>query len=213
MIKRIVRKLYSLSGKARCLDYGKGNCIRSSKRNIKNCKIRFFGNNNVVEISEAAQIGALEVVFLGSDNVLEIDEGVQYNKGRIWYASSNGSMDVGAQTLITEADLTITEPSMRISIGKRCLFAWGIDVRCGDGHPIVTIATGEKINHARPIIIEDHVWIAAKATILKGVTIQANSIVGADTIVTKNVPANSVVAGVPAKVVKEGVTWLLENKI
>lgn len=54
---------------------------------------------------------------------------------------------------------------------------------------------------AKPIVIERNVWIAAAATILGGVTIGENSVVGAGAVVTKDVPANSFVAGVPAKVI------------
>ena len=53
-----------------------------------------------------------------------------------------------------------------------------------------------------PIIIEDNVWICEGAVVLSGITIGKNAIVAANAVVTKNVPANSIVAGVPARVVK-----------
>lgn len=53
-----------------------------------------------------------------------------------------------------------------------------------------------------PIIIEDDVWIGARCLILKGVRIGARSIVAAGSIVTKDIPADSVAAGIPAKVIK-----------
>ncbi|MOA49611.1 2,3,4,5-tetrahydropyridine-2,6-dicarboxylate N-acetyltransferase [compost metagenome] len=53
-----------------------------------------------------------------------------------------------------------------------------------------------------PVFIEDNVWIGEKAVILKGVRIGHNSIVAAGAVVTKNVPPFSIVAGVPAKVIK-----------
>lgn len=53
-----------------------------------------------------------------------------------------------------------------------------------------------------PIVIEDDVWIGARCQILKGVNIGARSIIAAGSIVTKGVPADSVAAGVPAKVIK-----------
>jgi acetyltransferase-like isoleucine patch superfamily enzyme len=61
----------------------------------------------------------------------------------------------------------------------------------------------------KPIVIEDNVWIGCNVIILKGVTIGAGSIVAAGSIVTKNVPADSIVAGNPAKVIKENVKWIL----
>lgn len=53
-----------------------------------------------------------------------------------------------------------------------------------------------------PIIIGDNVWIGEKASILKGVKIGSNSIIGAGSIVTKDVPPYSVAVGIPAKVIK-----------
>ena len=53
-----------------------------------------------------------------------------------------------------------------------------------------------------PIIIGNNVWIGAHATILAGVTLGENSVVAAGAVVTKDVPAGAVVAGVPAKIIK-----------
>ena len=55
----------------------------------------------------------------------------------------------------------------------------------------------------KPITIKRNAWIGAAATILPGVTVGENAIVGANALVTKDVPANTVVGGNPAKVIKE----------
>lgn len=54
----------------------------------------------------------------------------------------------------------------------------------------------------KPILVKRNAWIAAGATILPGVTIGENSVVAAGALVNKDVPANTVVAGIPAKVIK-----------
>ncbi len=53
------------------------------------------------------------------------------------------------------------------------------------------------------VVIEENVWIGAAATILSGVSVGKNSVVAAGAVVNKDVPANTVVAGVPAKVIKQ----------
>ena len=53
-----------------------------------------------------------------------------------------------------------------------------------------------------PIIIGDNVWIGSKATILSGVKIGNNVVVGANSVVTKSIPDNAVVGGIPAKIIK-----------
>jgi len=54
-----------------------------------------------------------------------------------------------------------------------------------------------------PVVIEDHVWIGAKATILTGVRLGEGSIIGAGAVVTKDIPPYSIAVGVPAKVIKQ----------
>jgi acetyltransferase-like isoleucine patch superfamily enzyme len=69
------------------------------------------------------------------------------------------------------------------------------------GHPLEPSKRRAYVE-AKPIVIEKNVWIAASATILGGVTVGENSVVGAGSVVTKDVPANTFVAGVPAKVIR-----------
>jgi acetyltransferase-like isoleucine patch superfamily enzyme len=56
---------------------------------------------------------------------------------------------------------------------------------------------------ARPVIVEDDVWIGTRAVILPGVRIGYGSVIGAGSVVTKDVPPMTVVAGIPAKPIKK----------
>ena len=93
-----------------------------------------------------------------------------------------------------------------IKIGKDVAVSEGVIIRDSDIH---TIINGDKSvqNNTEPIIINNHVWIGMNATILKGVTIGEGSIVGACSVVTKDVPPNVIVAGNPAKIIRENVDW------
>lgn len=84
-------------------------------------------------------------------------------------------------------------------------FSCGRDVviRSYDGHRI--LRDGYKVS--APIRIGKHVWIGQGATILKNVNIGDGAIIAAGALVTKDVPAHSLVGGVPAKVIKENVRW------
>ena len=69
------------------------------------------------------------------------------------------------------------------------------------GHPLEPPKRRAYVE-AKPIVIERNVWIATGATIIGGVTVGENSVVAAGAVVTKDVPPNSFVAGVPAKVIR-----------
>ncbi|WP_412654540.1 DapH/DapD/GlmU-related protein [Hungatella sp.] len=70
------------------------------------------------------------------------------------------------------------------------------------GHPFSPKSRREKKAYSKPVTIGNDVWIGGNCTILPGVTIGNNVIVAAGAVVTKDVPDNCVVAGVPAKIIK-----------
>jgi acetyltransferase-like isoleucine patch superfamily enzyme len=88
-----------------------------------------------------------------------------------------------------------------ISIGEDCAISWDVQFIDSDQHSI------DGAGGPAPIIVGNHVWIGQRATILKGVRIGDGAAVAAGSVVTKDVAAGTVVGGVPAKVIKTGVTW------
>ena len=55
----------------------------------------------------------------------------------------------------------------------------------------------------RPIVLEDNVWLGLNVVVLKGVTIGKNSLIGANSVVTKDIPANVIAVGNPCRVIKQ----------
>lgn len=91
-----------------------------------------------------------------------------------------------------------------IEIGRDVAIAENVTIRDSDNHIVISNPNHEK---ARPVRIGHHVWIGMNATILKGVTIGDGAIVAAGAVVTRDVPERCLVAGVPARVIKENVEW------
>jgi acetyltransferase-like isoleucine patch superfamily enzyme len=94
----------------------------------------------------------------------------------------------------------------RISIGSYCYIAGGVYIADNDGHPDDFMKRRMNLppekEDVKEVIIGDDVWIGRQAVILKGVKIGDRSIVGARSLVTKDVPSDSAVGGNPAKIIK-----------
>ncbi|MEV7225682.1 sugar O-acetyltransferase [Polymorphospora sp. NPDC051019] len=110
----------------------------------------------------------------------------------------------------------------QIRIGARCFANFGLvaldvaaitigdDVQIGANvqlltptHPIEPVLRRQKWEAAKPITIGDNVWLGSGAIVLPGVTIGENTVVGAGAVVTRDLPANVVAVGNPARVVRE----------
>ncbi|MFC3994374.1 sugar O-acetyltransferase [Nocardiopsis sediminis] len=89
-----------------------------------------------------------------------------------------------------------------ITIGEDCQIGPNVQLLTPT-HPVEPEPRRAKLEAARPITIGDNVWIGGGAIILPGVTVGENSVIGAGAVVAKDVPANVVALGNPARVVRE----------
>lgn len=69
-------------------------------------------------------------------------------------------------------------------------------------HPLDYASRNEGLEQASPIVIEDNVWIGAHVAVMPGVTIGEGSVIAAGSTVTRDIPANSLAMGSPAKVIR-----------
>ncbi len=107
---------------------------------------------------------------------------------------------------IVLGDYCLVAPGVRISaaqsirIGDNCMLAANVIISDSDWHGIYNRI--RPFRCTRPVIIENNVWLGERVIVTKGVTIGENSVIGAGAIVTKNIPANCIAAGNPARVIK-----------
>ena len=189
---------------------GKNNNIRiSNSALLFNCVFEISGNNNIIEIDDLAVLNNLKFHISGDNHLVNIGKGVRFNnKGSIWLEDNNCEVNIGENTTIEDADLAITEPKSILEIGKNCMFAYDIDIKTGDSHSIIDIRNNKRVNYAKKISIGNHVWIASHVSILKGVSINDDSIVATRSLVTKSFEQkNVIIGGVPAIIIKENITW------
>lgn len=120
--------------------------------------------------------------------------------GTIITVNKNAVLELGSGFINRGCNIHVYQ---NIKIGNNVIIAEDVMIRDSDSHSLCY----EGYKKTSPIKIEDNVWIGARATILKGVTIGSGSVVAAGSIVNKDVPSNCIVAGNPAKVIKQNITW------
>lgn len=185
---------------------GKGNVVKDNSL-ISNIKYDIIGDNNSIVFKNGSRISSLKIFIRGSNHKIVIGENCIIKSGIIWLEDESCYLSIGDNTTIEGAHFGITEPNSRIEIGSDCMFSSGIKLLTGDSHSILDVQSSKRINYAQNIKISSHVWIGTDVIVLKGVEIGTNTIIGSRSIVTKKYGSNLIVAGSPARIIKEQVTW------
>lgn len=168
-------------------------------------------SNIVVEKGARLNFGFFTHIFSKRRNsklILEEDASfvltgkAMIQSGAMIFVGRGKTLKIGRSTFTSNIKILAHDD---ITIGDNCIFGWECQIFSGDGHPIYQEES--IINKDVPVVIEDNVWVGSRALILKGVRVGKGSIVAAGAVVTKNVPPNCIVAGNPAKVVKENISW------
>lgn len=167
--------------------------------------LEFIGLLLTFYFRKKAKIGKNFKLFLGGGiigrkNKILIGDNVKLFG---WLISENGIITIGDNSSIHSN--TIIRSMNNIKIGSYCDIGSNCYIQ---DHNSMSLnykerekLSGEIIN--KPITIGDHVWIGRQTMIFKGVSIGDRTIIGAGSIVTRNIPADSIAAGNPAKVVKK----------
>jgi acetyltransferase-like isoleucine patch superfamily enzyme len=185
---------------------GDGNRIDLADSVRRKCTVRINGHRNHIELGPQCRLWDLTIEVVGDDHHLIVGGGCSIRGGH-WLLEDRGSrLTIGPETTMISGRLIASE-GHAITLGEDCMLGADIEIRCSDGHSILEKASGVRINPPADITLSSHVWIGAAVRVLKGVTIGRETIVAAGAVVTRSLPANCVAAGIPAKVVREGVTW------
>ena len=186
---------------------------------MKKFKQDFAGENKHIKKGKTSNIDHLQLnlrspednvyVTIGEDCVIAATVNLE-----------NACLTIGDRVLINEG--TTIFCTTGISIGNDVMFSWGCTIVDSNFHSVVSSERLKDLANARkeyeagtlgqnsdrtviksaPIVIKDKAWIGFNSIIMKGVTIGEGAVVGAGSVVTKDVPDYAVVGGNPAKVIK-----------
>jgi len=160
-----------------------------------------FGKNSIVVVPSA---GSLEL-------------GVGCYIGRYVELGPSGRIVIGDRTSLQDRCVILGD----VVIGRSCLFSYNIYISSGrhyfdlqpwlpikDQDAIAAADAGLASVHSRPVSIEDDCWIGINVVIMPGITIGKGSVVGANSVVTRDVAPYTVVAGTPARVIKRRLDFM-----
>lgn len=173
---------------------------------------RFFFRLNKVKFGVGMTIlGRVSVVGSGKitigDNFI-MTNGCDINpissnlQGALFTDSPRAEIIIGDNVGMSSTRMWIHD---KLTIGNNVKIGAGVLLIDTDSHPInhQIRRTSNNGTKSAPITIEDDVWIGAQSIILKGVTIGARTIIGAGSVITKDIPADCIAAGNPCRVVKK----------
>ncbi len=189
---------------------GDGNELHHRNAHLTNVTFDIQGSRNTVSIAEDCVLNGVTFYIRGENHRIEIGKECKLLTGTtIWVEDHDCTVSISDKTqFYGYTSLTVLEAGTKLTIGRNCLFAFDIDIRCSDSHSIIDRNTGLKINKAKDINIGNHVWVAGHCIILKGATISDDSVVAAGSVVTRGSAEKGVIlAGNPAQIVKKDITW------
>jgi len=117
-----------------------------------------------------------------------------------FYCDYGYNIEIG-ENFFSNNNFTVLDGA-KVTIGDNVFIAPNVGIYTA-GHPLDAEQRNEGLEYAYPITIGNNVWIGAHVVILPGVTIGDNSVIGAGSVVTKSIPANSLAVGNPCKVLRE----------
>lgn len=157
--------------------------------------------------------GAKQSNFFGQTYIYKAKNSILILGNRLTFRSYPNSNLIGINR---NCSLSTLAPNAQIIIGDDCGFSGtvigaftkielGKNVRCG-ANTLITDSDWHtddpRSGESKPVFIHDNVWLGVNVIVLKGVTIGENSVIGAGSVVTKNIPANVIAAGNPCKFLK-----------
>ncbi len=190
-----------------------GNAVfvhKGAQKALSETPIRMLGAGNVMLIDcRCTMHGSIDMagdanlaVFEGDQSYLAISATLYGGDTLVW---GRGASSWGIRVWV--------QGGTTCSIGEGCLFSENITIRGTDHHSIFDLDTGEQINRPANVTIGRHVWVGQDCAIGKGVSIDDGAIIGARSLVVSDVGKAELWAGVPARKLRDRVSWTLSHPV
>lgn len=178
---------------------------RSILKMDRNAELRISNGEVLINVSwsKGRQRRNASELVLCNNSKLIIDGNFALYQGASIYVGKGATLYIKGNSFLNTN--TVLNCFSYIEIGKGTMISDDVRIQDSDNHNI--IINGTEKESTKPIIIGDRVWVGKNVLILKGVTVGDGAIIAAGSVVVKDVPSKTLVAGNPAKVIKENVEW------
>lgn len=200
-------KFYRLFGHNH-INMRKNNTLILGDSLLRNCIINVRGRNNRIEMGRGNSLINCSIDVFGDDGLIRIGETNLFKDSIFWLEDSGSEIIIGNDNKFCGKTHMGVVEGTRLTVGNDCLFSSDIYITTTDSHSIIDIESGKRINPSLDVSLGNHIWVGHKATILKGVTIADDTIIGACSVVTRSITIpHMAVAGNPAHIVKDNISW------
>lgn len=171
-----------------------------ARRVQRGAGVRFMGLATI-QVHPSAKITLGDGVVINSSN-----RGYHANMSapaKLLADRPGATIAIGARTRLNGACVHAWE---RVTIGDDCLIAAGVQIIDANGHELAPANPADRLtkqDRPRPVAIGDAVWIGMNAVILPGAKIGSGSVIGANSVVSGEIPPNVLAAGQPARVIRQ----------
>lgn len=173
---------------------------------FQSSSIAFFGTGNVLYVEDGAKLKSCTLRFRGNDSVIHIRASSRTTQIKVT-TYNESVLYLGPGASFTSPARALPSERTHVIIGADAMFSHEVTFRTADPHLVYSATTHERINPSRSIWVGDHVWLGQESLILKGAHVGSGSILGARSVLTKDVPSNASAAGSPARVVGSDIFW------
>ena len=146
--------------------------------------------------------GGQGVLRVGDDTMLGFPLAYRLGDGGIMLQTRTPEAEISIGRRNGFSNNTVLCAVNCIRIGDNCRIGDGVAIYDADFHEVNPSTRDRSMGVVKPVVIGNNVWIGSRVMVLKGVTIGDNSVIGAMSLVTREIPPNCIAAGTPAKVIR-----------
>ncbi len=183
----------------------KGNTIEFDNSYVSRSEFVCRGESNTIICN--GYMYKTKMVISGKGNRIVINNGAKVYNSTLRLRGENSDIIIGNNTNAGSLYAVCMGDNNYINIGESCMISDNVEIWSTDGHSITDNSTGELLNASKPVVIGNRVWLGKNSVILQGVEVKDGTIVGMNSVVTKDTEPFSIVAGNPARTVCNNVNW------